>query len=438
VARVAGVVQERVLMASISRAKNGHRAIQFIGSDSHRKTIRLGKVSVRQAESIKVRVEDLAAAAITGHAPDSETARWVQRLDSALHDKLSRVRLVPERAKAVLGEFLDRYFQKRIDVKPATKTVWRQTRRNLIEHFGADKPLRQITRADADEWRLSLIAQDLADSTIGKRCKFAKQFLADAVKQELIESNPFAELKGTSAANPKRFYFVTRAEAERVIDACPDVQWRLIFALSRYGGLRCPSEHLALKWSDVDWANGRLTVTSSKTEHHGKGTRVIPIFPELLPHFEDAFDLADEGTEFVITRYRETNANLRTQLLRIIARAGLKPWPKLFQNLRSTRETELAEDFPIHVVCQWIGNTQAIAEGKTAYVQWCAGCHLDDGTGRIGSNLVDDEYRYQRTNTDVGLFEVIYAGATGAMQAFGDRVSQDDILKIIAYMKTLE
>ena len=47
--------------------------------------------------------------------------------------------------------------------------------------------------------------------------------------------------------------------------------------------------------------------------------------------------------------------------MRIIERAGLEPWPKLFQNLRSTRETELAEQFPIHVVCAWIGNSRAVA-----------------------------------------------------------------------------
>jgi hypothetical protein len=63
----------------------------------------------------------------------------------------------------------------------------------------------------------------------------------------------------------------------------------------------------------------------------------------------------------VITRYRDSNCNLRTQLCKIIGRASLKPWPKLFQNLRSTRETELAEKFPIHVVCEWIGNSQAVA-----------------------------------------------------------------------------
>lgn len=84
------------------------------------------------------------------------------------------------------------------------------------------------------------------------------------------------------------------------------------------------------------------------------------------------------------------------------------------------------------------GNAQAIAAGKPVYMQWCAGCHLENGTGRIGSNLVDNAYTYPRTATDRGTFEVIYAGATGAMQAFGNRVTQDDILKIMAYLSSLK
>ena len=39
----------------------------------------------------------------------------------------------------------------------------------------------------------------------------------------------------------------------------------------------------------------------------------------------------------------------------------MKPWPKLFQNLRSSRQTELAERYPIQVVCEWIGNSEAVA-----------------------------------------------------------------------------
>ena len=38
-----------------------------------------------------------------------------------------------------------------------------------------------------------------------------------------------------------------------------------------------------------------------------------------------------------------------------------QPWSKLWQNLRSTRETELADQFPAHVAAAWIGNSVAVA-----------------------------------------------------------------------------
>ena len=39
----------------------------------------------------------------------------------------------------------------------------------------------------------------------------------------------------------------------------------------------------------------------------------------------------------------------------------MTPWPKLFHNLRATRQTELEENFPTHVVCKWLGNSAAVA-----------------------------------------------------------------------------
>ena len=55
------------------------------------------------------------------------------------------------------------------------------------------------------------------------------------------------------------------------------------------------------------------------------------------------------------------NCNLRTQFGRLIRRAGLTPWPRLLHNLRASRETELAAEFPLHVVTRWLGNTPRIA-----------------------------------------------------------------------------
>ncbi len=155
--------------------------------------------------------------------------------------------------------------------------------------------------------------------------------------------------------------------------------------MSRYGGLRCPSEHLSLTWGDVDWERDRITVRSPKTEHNPGGeSRMIPLFPELRPYLEAAFDEAEPGTEYVITKYRDRNANLRTPLLRIIARAGEKPWPKLFHNLRASRQTELTATFPLHVVCEWIGNSAPIADKHYLQV-------TEDDFARAAEIAIDDQ-----------------------------------------------
>jgi len=324
---------------------------------------------MKTARTVKAHVENLAAALLAGHAPAPETSEWVGSRDDVLYGKLAAVGLVPARVPAqtdnqtaTLGEFLDQYISGRTDIKPSTRTNLEQVRRNLLDYFGTDKLLAAIAPGDADEFRVNLLGK-LGENTVRRNCGRARQFFRAAVRKRLIQENPFGDMKGCAVkATTDRFYFVTRETATKVLEACPDAQWRLLFALSRYGGLRCPSEHLALRWIDVDWERNRITVHAPKTERYeGKESRRIPIFPELRPYLEEVWEQAEPGAEFVITRYRSGNANLRTQLERIIRRAGLEPWPKPFQNCRSTVETELAKYFPIHVVCAWIGNTQAVA-----------------------------------------------------------------------------
>ena len=127
----------------------------------------------------------------------------------------------------------------------------------------------------------------------------------------------------------------------------------------RYGGLRCPSEVLALKFEDIDWASGRFRVTSPKTKRYGKGSRVVPLFPELAIFLRDTMETAPVGKVYVIWKYR--GENLRTEFDRIVERAGVDRWPRLFHNLRASRQTELENQFPTHVVCKWLGNTPGVA-----------------------------------------------------------------------------
>ncbi|MFM9959691.1 MAG: tyrosine-type recombinase/integrase [Planctomycetaceae bacterium] len=354
-------------MASISTDATGNRKIQFVNGDGKRKSVYLGKILKADAKEICCKIEAILAALLSRRSLAAEVAEWVGNVPDVLAEKLAGVGLIAPRVKqqkdaTTFGSFIDAYLVSRTDIKPRTRINLLQVRRNLVTYFGETKPIADITPGDTDEWRRWMLTK-LGENTVRRHCGRAKQLLRAALRKRIISENPFADMRDCLVkANKSREFFLSRADAEKVLAACPDNEWRLIFALARFGGLRTPSETLLLRWGDVDWERGRLLIRSPKTEHHeGKDSRLVPIFPELRPHLEAAWDQAADGAEFVVTRYRDGNANLRTQLLRIVAKAGQTAWPKLFQNLRSTRETELAETYPLHVVTSWLGNSQLIA-----------------------------------------------------------------------------
>jgi len=357
-------------MASLV-CKRGRWSLQFrLRPNVDRATIALGAMSDEEAESFRARVSTLVEAHRADSPPDPSTAKWVAKLSDDRHGKLARAGLVTPRdgtdapTVPLLAAFIDRYTEKRkADTSPGTRTNYRQAKGYLVEFFGATRPMDRITQGDAEDFRLDLLTR-LSDNTARRVCGRAKQFFAAAVRHKLIIENPFAGMKCSIIENRERDRFISRDEAAKVLEACPDAQWRLLFALSRFGGLRCPSEHLLLRWEDVNWELARMTVHSPKTARKGKPTRIVPIFPELRRYLQDVWEMPETtGTVYVITRYRDSNANLRTQLERIIRRAGLEPWEKPFQNLRATRATELvSQGWPEFKVCEWLGHTEAVAK----------------------------------------------------------------------------
>ena len=84
----------------------------------------------------------------------------------------------------------------------------------------------------------------------------------------------------------------------------------------------------------------------------------------------EAFELAEDGAEWVLPSLRRPgiktgdwrNVNFGTMFAKIIKRAGFEPWPRAWHNLRSSRQTELTDLFPSHVVTGWLGNSERIAD----------------------------------------------------------------------------
>jgi len=365
-------------MASINHMADGTRRITFKDAAGKYRTIYCGRMSKADAAFLKLRVEALVSVQGLGNPPTGELAAWLATVGDDVYGKLVNVGLVEPReavAMPTVDAFINAYLADRVDVKASTLTAMHQSRIWLVRYLGEARKLDDVTTADADGYKAHMIREKKSKAHINKRIRYARHFFAIALRRKLVQDNPFGHLRGAVVGNPARREFVPANVIEQVIEHVPCVQWKLLIALARFGGLRIPSEALALKWGDVDFNGKRFIVRSSKTEHHEDGgIRIVPMFPELVDRFQAVYDAAAEGDEHVITRYRDAGTNLRQQFGRWIAAAGVKPWPKLWQNLRASRATELADMYPSHVCAGWLGHTEKIAD---SFYRMTTDAHFD-------------------------------------------------------------
>jgi len=151
----------------------------------------------------------------------------------------------------------------------------------------------------------------------------------DAVDWKIIDGNPFSKVR-TQRSTVKVNEFVPREVVDKLMKKANPV-WQVILGLRRYGGLRTPSETLSLRWEDIDWEMNRMSIPEPKVEHHeGRGIRSCPIFPELRPILDEAFEIFGDKSEYVVAapQYRAAantamgwkNSNLRTEMTRLLRR----------------------------------------------------------------------------------------------------------------------
>ena len=353
-------------MASISQSKtDGTFRLMFAGTDGKRKTLYLGAMPKKAADSVRAHVEEILSAALTGTALPRDTAAWVGSLGDELRSKLEKAGLVEAKVKKdatpTIAAHVRAYIARRTDARPSTLVNLHRAETMLVEFAGTEKRIDQFTKAEARNWLLWMKEKKYANATISRMFRRGAQFFKAAIEGEILTRNPLAGIKTPSQKNKERQHFIPQDVARKVIEAGTDASWRLVIALSRFGGLRIPSELVGITWQDVRWDDNKFRVRSPKTEHHeGKGERWVPIYPELRPYLVEAFEAAPDGAVRIFPDI-EAGTNLGQRLSRTIEAAGVSEWPKLFQNMRSSRQTELSAVYPITDVCAWMGNSLQVA-----------------------------------------------------------------------------
>jgi cytochrome c oxidase cbb3-type subunit 3 len=81
-------------------------------------------------------------------------------------------------------------------------------------------------------------------------------------------------------------------------------------------------------------------------------------------------------------------------------------------------------------------DSAAVVEGRTLFDQYnCSGCHGPHGGGAMGPSLRDSVWLYG--DSDAQIFDSISEGRNNGMPAWGTKVPEQQLWKIVAYLKTL-
>jgi integrase len=296
--------------------------------------------------------------------PDPSTERWLATLSDHLRLKLAKVGLITLEEPKTFQNLWDAFLQDRADSKPATLQCYRSCQKFFYQAFAPAELIHAITPDQLRAWKQVLLSK-YAPAGVASRLKVIGTILNWAVRREWLSKSPMQGIPIGSFVNRAKDRIISLAEYAKLLEACPNQEWRTIIALARIGGLRCPSELKRLRWSDIQWTQNRFVVRPSKTEQYaGHDKRMTPLFPELRSELERHFAaVKPKNDDFVVQRFQGTSwGSFRNSFLKITVRAGLGKIVRPFDNMRMSRDNEVVRRWGPALASLWKGHSMTVME----------------------------------------------------------------------------
>ena len=222
----------------------------------------------------------------------------------------------------------------------------------LVTFLKPNTLLAEVTPARADDFRSWLIRSGLAEATVAAHVKRARAMFQRAVDREELDRNPFRKVS-TSFAPPVRGpVTLTQADIAALIAASPDDDWKALFALCGYAGLR-RGEALRLQWADIEADWSRLHVRPVKVSNKCR-PRAVRIEPELRAVLEPMPRKDGPIVDLQVSA-------LQRGAVKIIEDAKVADYGPPFQALRRWRAETWRGTMPEHVVDAMMGHSLEVA-----------------------------------------------------------------------------
>lgn len=327
------------------------------------------------------------------------TKRQAEHVRRERQGKLDN-RLIPRdrpkrSSRMTLSQFNDYYLDRRkqqTSVRGYRKQAPKLTESTLRSHktalmyltayFGETCRLDGIAVDQAEAWIEALEAgqfaetkgknrtygKDLSESSVRLYASKAKAIYNWAKLVGLVQTNPFDDLDTALIGAETRTY-VSVDQFETVIDKSPSAGWSAMFGLCRLAGLRreaarsLPWSGSAVDskgrkhWTGIDWDRRRVCVVGNhKTK---RKYREIPICPRLYDLLIAARSVID-GMATVSSIL--TSADVLGRAQRIVVAAGVTPWPRMFQSMRSSCENDWKQQGVAEATyCAWLGHSPRVS-----------------------------------------------------------------------------
>ena len=361
------------IMATLRQRTNGVWEIQFRDIHGRRRTITLSsrKYRERTARQLQNAVKVLINKKINNDpTQDRVTKAWVEATTPEIREKLAKFDLWNPPVQYTLEMLWDRFIHQKADKSKGTQKAYNSVKRRFFGYFVPNDSIESVSRDVILEWKNHLFETDnYSEATVKGTLVHTKAAFAWAKEQEWITKNPLDKVETGSYRNEANDRIITLEEYGKLLDACPTQEWRTIITLARIGGLR-PCEIANLRWTNIDWVRGCFQVFSQKLKGRKNHKREVPLFPEIVVELSKLRSIlalqTDSPPEYIITRITDrSNTNLAYAIIPIIARAGIGPIPRPFDNMRMSRSNEIYSEHGVKEESLWIGHSTKTA--KTHY-----------------------------------------------------------------------